>query len=244
MHVKELKVKIATYLQREPAEYAVDGVDVLLSTINDSHRYAQKQYDFEYSKCDVDALVSLSTGCAVSPLKLHGTEDLVAVKKVLDAFMTDGDGNDRPLKYMSRSTQINDLRERWADIPVTPSQRDSPSFPSFVQPYLVQSGQTLFLYPSATRIYQTDPVPVFLQVIRFFPDYKDEDENTDWILQYGSDYLMWDCICRLNPLNKEFVPRQEGNVAPPTDERDKAWQDLLAWDAQLITTGDSFVNLD
>lgn len=245
MHIKELKVKIATYLQRRVSDYAIDGVDLLLSTINDSHRYAQKQYDFEYSKCDVDALVSLTVGCPVSPLQLHGTTDpesLVVVKKVLNAFVSDNSQNYRPIKFISRSSQINDLRERWYGIPTpfAPVQRDQPSYPTFYETYLVQSGQTLFMYPSATVVFPQNPVPVFLQVVRLFPDYIDEDENSDWILQYASDWLMWDSICRLNYLNKEFVQRQEGNTSVPTDERDKAWQDLLTWDANLITTGDNF----
>lgn len=246
MHVKELKVKIATYLQRDATEYVVDGVDLLLATVNDSHREAQKQYDFEYSKCDVDALVDLQVGCPISPLALHGTSELVTVKKVLDAFVTDVSGNDRPIKYISRSAQIQDLRERWYGIPTpfAPVQRDMPAYPTFYETYLVQSGQTLFMYPSATVVFPQNPVPVYIQVIRLWPDYKDEDENTDFLLQYGSDWLMWDAICRLNPLNKEFVQRQEGNVPVPTQERDKAWQNLLSWDAQLVTTGDSFVNLD
>ena len=204
------------------------------------------QYDFEFSKVDVDALVSLTDGVPLSPLPIHGTTDqLVTVKKVLNVFVTDQQQNQRPLKFISRQSQINDLRERWQGIPTpfAPVQRDLPAYPTFYETYLVQSGQTLFLYPSATVVWPQNPVPVYLQVVRYLPDYKDTDDNSDWILQFGSEFMKWDSICRLNVLNKEFVQRQEGNVPTPTDEKDRAWQDLIAWDANLITTGDTWVDL-
>jgi hypothetical protein len=165
---------------------------------------------------------------------------------VLQPWVTDLQGNDRPLKFVDRDWQREDLRERWYGIPTpfAPVQRDVPSYPTFYETYLVQMGLTLFLYPSATTIWPQNPVPVYMDVIRFFPDYSNDDDNPDFLIQYGSDYLCWDTVVRLNPLMKEFVPRQEGNVAPPTDLRDAAWAKLLAWDAQLMVTGTSGLTLD
>jgi hypothetical protein len=246
MKVKSLKVRVATFLQQRVADYVVDGVDLLLDQINESHREMQTQYDFQYSRVTVDALVDLQNGCQITPLPLHGTTTLVSVKKVLQPWLTDKQGNDRPLKFVDRDWQREDLRERWYGIPTpfAPVQRDVPTYPTFYETYLVQMATTLFLYPSATTVFPQNPVPVFLDVVRFFPDYADDDDNPDFLLQYGSDFLTWDTICRLNVLNKEFVPRQEGNVAPPTDLRDAAWAKLLAWDAQIMVTGSSGLTLD
>ena len=246
MKVRSLKVRIATYLQQRINDYVVDGVDMLLDQINESHRDMQTQYDFQYSRVTVDALIDIQNGCALTPLPLHGTQNLVSVKKVLQPWATDASGNDRPLKFVDRDWQREDLRERWYGIPTpfAPVQRDIPSYPTFYETYVVQMAQTLFLYPSSTVIFPQNPVPIFLDVIRFFPDYVDDDDNPDFLMQYGSDYLTWDVVCRLNVFNKEFVPRQEGNVAPPTDLRDAAWAKLIAWDGQLITTGTSGLTLD
>ena len=246
MKVKSLKVRVATYLQAEVQDFFIDGVDLLLDQINESHREMQMQYDFQYSRVTVDALVDLLNGVPLTPLPLHNTTNLVTVKKVLQPWATDQQGNDRPLKFVDRDWQREDLRERWYGIPTpfAPVQRDIPSYPTFYETYLVQMAQTLFLYPSSTVIWPQNPVPIFLDVIRFFPDYDNSDDNPDFLIQYGSDYLCWDTVVRLNPLMKEFVPRQEGNVAPPTDLRDAAWAKLLAWDAQIMVTGTSGLTLD
>jgi hypothetical protein len=267
MTLERLKGQIASYLQRQVSDYVVNRVDMLLEAINDSQQGAQQLYDFEYSKVVVDALVDLTTGVPISPLYLHGQipgydygdiilppppeppPDPISVKKVLRAYVSDGTGNPRPIKFMGRETQFQDVTQRWAGIPTpyAPSQRDRPSYPTFYETYLVQQGQTLFLYPDATGTAAQNPFLVFLDVIRYWPEYDDTqlvDSNVDWLMEFGDAFIKWDAICQLNTYNKEFVPRQEGNVPAPTELRDAAWKELLAWDAQLITTGDSFVNLD
>jgi hypothetical protein len=246
MLISELKAEVAAYLQRQVSDYVVNGVDLVLSAINGAHQYALQQYDFEYAKVSVDAQISLQNGVEISPLPLHGTTTLVTVKKVLRGWLADGFGGSRPLKFINRDYQAEDVAQRWAGIPVpfAPSQRDMPTYPYFFELYLTQQGSKLYLYPSSIKVTQTDPVAVALDVVRYFPDYKDSDENSDFLLQFGSDFLQWSSVCQLNTFSKEFVPRQEGNVGPPTDLLEQAWKDLLAWDAQLITTGDTAVNLD
>jgi hypothetical protein len=249
MTLERLKGQIAAYLQNEVIDYVHNRVDLLLEAINEAQQGAQQLYDFEYSKVVVDALVDLTTGVQISPLPLHGTATEVDVKKVLRAYVVDGYGNPRPIKFISRGSQFQDVNERWAGIPTpwAPTQRDSPSYPTFHEMYLVQQGQTLFLYPDATSAHAQNPFPIYLDVIRYFPEYEDTqltDSNVDWLMEFADSYIKWAAICQLNVFSKEFVPRQEGNVPAPTDLRDEAWKDLLAWDAQLVTTGDSLVNLD
>lgn len=60
----------------------------------------------------------------------------------------------------------------------------------------------------------------------------------------GDDFIFYDCLCRLNELTKQFCQRQEGNVPPPTDKRDKAWDDLKKWDSNWIAEGTTSFNLD
>lgn len=47
---------------------------------------------------------------------------------------------------------------------------------------------------------------------------------------YGQQYLLWATIVQLNKLFKVFVPRQEGNLPPPTDQADAGLQSLIDWD--------------
>lgn len=48
---------------------------------------------------------------------------------------------------------------------------------------------------------------------------------------YGQQYLLWGTIVQLNKLFKVFVPRQEGNLPPPTDLMTEGLQTLVDWDA-------------
>lgn len=245
MDILTLKVRIATYLQKSAADFVIPAappspaVDLLLVAINKSHQWAQQQRDFENAKVSVDALVDLQNGVPISPLPLHGETTLVTVKKVLRSYIADGYGGVRPMKFVSRDWQFADAGQRWNGVPFpwAPHLRDIPSYPTFYEIYLVQQADLLMIYPNAQVVVPQNPLPVFLDVIRYFPDYQDTDNNSDFMLQFGDDFLMWDSCVRLNPLVKEFVPRQQGNVPAPTDERDQAWQDLVTWDANYITTG-------
>jgi hypothetical protein len=246
MDIKSLKVKIATYLQKVPTDFVVTNpsppptsVDLLLDAINQSHQHAMQYHDFEYAKVSVDALVDLTNGVPISPLPLHTTSTLVTVKKVLRAFIADGFGGVRPIKFVSRDWQVADSAQRWNGVPYpwAPAQRDMPQYPTFYEVYLTQQADLLMLYPSAQVVVPQNPMLVVLDVIRYFPDYDNTSNNSDFLLQFGDDFLMWDACCNLNPLVKEYVPRQEGNVSAPTEQRDAAWQDLIAWDANVITTG-------
>ena len=120
----------------------------------------------------MDALVDLTAGVQISPLPLHRAHpeadppDLVEVKKVLRAYVIDGYGNPRPIKFISRESQFQDVTQRWAGIPTpyAPTQRDMPSYPTFNEMYLVQQGQTLFLYPTVTGTAAQNPYPIYLDV--------------------------------------------------------------------------------
>lgn len=48
---------------------------------------------------------------------------------------------------------------------------------------------------------------------------------------HGSQFLLWQTIVHLNKLFRVFVPRQEGNLPPPTDLADAGLQTLVDWDA-------------
>ncbi len=58
--------------------------------------------------------------------------------------------------------------------------------------------------------------------------------DTDFLLQNGFDFMMWQTIVEMNFLLLKYVARQEGTIAPPTQARDAAWESLVLWDAHSI----------
>lgn len=63
------------------------------------------------------------------------------------------------------------------------------------------------------------------------PDPGDDAGYIDIWTEQGQQYLLWQTICQLNYYFKEFVPRQEGNVAVPSDLAANGLEVLKTWDA-------------
>lgn len=55
--------------------------------------------------------------------------------------------------------------------------------------------------------------------------------DTDFILQHGFDFMMWQTIIEVNYMLLKFVARQEGTIAPPEKARDMALDSLILWDS-------------
>lgn len=53
---------------------------------------------------------------------------------------------------------------------------------------------------------------------------------TDFLVDYGHDWLMWEVALHLNTITGTWLPRNEGSHPMPTDNRDSAWQSLVLWD--------------
>lgn len=244
--IPNLKKKIAAYLQRQPSDYLVNGFDLLLDAINRAHQYALMQHDFELAKCAVDVPVDLSSGAVFSPAFLHGTTEYVTVKKILNVGFATSNGGVRPIGFVNRKTQVSNAEKNWKNHPFSGLSRypDANALNIDTIPYLTQIGNRVYMVPSDPLVVGQSPVNCVLDVVRFFPDYIDDDDVTDFILQFGDDFLFWDACCRLNYLNEQWVLRVEGKVGPPKEERQKAWDDLLAWDAGVVNTGDTSFNLD
>lgn len=59
--------------------------------------------------------------------------------------------------------------------------------------------------------------------------------DTNFFIEHGFEWLMWQMIIELNHLSKQFVFRQEGNLGPPTQQVQNSWDDLVGWDNDLYT---------
>lgn len=102
---------------------------------------------------------------------------------------------------------------------------------------LILRGTQLYVYPPATTS-SGDPMEVFLEGYGKLAEYTATSlslaTEQDFLLRYGATFLQWSIVHELNFVFKRFVPRTEGNLAPPEKERDKAWRDLLLWDTYLV----------
>ena len=63
-----------------------------------------------------------------------------------------------------------------------------------------------------------------------------QDDDTDWLMENGFEWLKYTAILELNMKVRSFVDRTEGALAPPYREQEKAWRALVAWDNALEVT--------
>jgi len=56
------------------------------------------------------------------------------------------------------------------------------------------------------------------------------DTDTDEFLEHGFEFMQWATIVEVNRLLQRFVARQEGNIAPPNNDRDRALKELIEFD--------------
>ena len=250
-----LKIKVAAYLNRTTASFTIGGLDLLEDAIVQAHQKAQLNYDFELAKVIVDFSLTIAGGGLVSSATLHGdAETDISVKKILACYLTDSaTGTMRPINFLGRSSQNQDLRERFRGS--TGLDVRYPSYPLPLQGNypvsVVQNGDLLSLYPSDSASWNLATgasALISADVIMLLPapstPVGEATATSDFLMDFGDDFLLWDAICRLNPMVKEYVPRQEGNVAEPTAQRDDAWIKLLEWDAHIVASGTTSYNLD
>jgi hypothetical protein len=62
----------------------------------------------------------------------------------------------------------------------------------------------------------------------------DDVTTNSFFLEHGSEWLTWALVCDLNFKYQVFVPRQEGMLPPPFQQRDELWQALVAFDETRV----------
>lgn len=92
-------------------------------------------------------------------------------------------------------------------------------------PLAYQNAQTIYVVGTAY------PIVAQLNVVQWMPPYVN-DADTDFITQYGSDFLMWQTVLEINKKFKYLTIRQEGDLeeASAQAEATAALQAFIEWD--------------
>jgi len=202
MELLELRTKLARYMQRALADFTSGGQDLLVEALENARLNAEKSYNWTAQQEQVTVVVQ-PTGTTIP-----GT-----IKCVTGAWMLI---QNEPYPLEVRSQADNFMRQskiRRAMEPrryLSDAELSTPmSLRSRFQ--LVFNGNLLSVAPT-----QTANVSVILDTQQWMTTYRGAaDDYEDWMMQTGQEYLFWQAIVELNFLVKAFVPRQEGNIAPP-----------------------------
>jgi len=97
---------------------------------------------------------------------------------------------------------------------------------------MINHGNRLYLYPNNEAVQN-----VLVDANVWAYDYID-DSSTDEFLQHGFEFMQWATIVEVNRLLQTYVARQEGNIAPPNNDRDRALKELIDFDIYQSEVGD------
>lgn len=213
-------------MEVDPSALLVNSQDLGLLALNQARKQAELMYNFEFSRRLVTVTVDGVTGGSLSSAVLYGTNTVVDIKNIVDLGMFDSTGNLIPAEWTTISESLVRQRE------------DNPSMePRYVtdgwrsegpvgRGRFVIANDTIYRFPKDS----TASFDLGLEVYSFDYDWTDLNAAPQPWATHGSQYLLWQSVVFLNHRIKSFVPRQEGNLAPPTDLANAGLAAFREWD--------------
>lgn len=227
MTIANFKIKVAAYVNRDPASFVVSGFDVLLDAINDAHRECQQRVNFARN-FTTGFIATNAFGVALSGAKTTpGGATAVSFRVVTSAweYVTSS------VQYM-KYKQIDFINE--GDMKnFLPFADEYPlGWPSVVAPTTAQQAtmkRRAYYRPGDGKIYLTgvsDLTSIWIEGYQMMPDYDAVTVTTDFILDNYHGWLLWATLQKLNGYLKE-------------DQRVVISQSLLAQAWDVVMNDDS-----
>ena len=188
------------------------------TAINNAIIYAQRKCDFEWNK----GVVSIRCAPIGYIDQAFENNEQVRIKRIIKAFgpVDPGLSNNQSLPYLSRTSQIADDTLR--------KQNHCPCNGSRV----IHDGQKVYHTPLIG-----EPHELYFYAVKWMPRLVKE-QDTNFLLDYGFDYIMYRSIVELNFFIKEDE-RFQVNTSMVSD----TWNSLLSWDASLISPTETEIEL-
>ena len=237
MDIGTIKSVAAGYLQKAPADFVVNGVDLLLVALNNARKKAELLHDFNANRVNAQIQVDPTNGVDISTAVLKGTSTPVALKEFITFYLADPNG-EIPLYHHGKKSLAVWMKERnWNARGRYLSTEVR--YPDDQYLRVLRIGPTE-VYIDGTKIHiqptQSDTTTLYIDGVRWMDDYT-QDTDTDWITTHGGSYLQWACVCEVNYLTSTFTPNFDGNLSPPEKLREQALDLLVQWDSFQIEQG-------
>lgn len=227
MTLTEIKAQAAALLDVTAADFTINGADVWLVAANQVRRRLELLHDFEFSRKLVSVSVNGVTGGDLTTAVLYGTATAVSVKSVIDVGLFDDDGNLRPAEWTTVAESLERQRQdNRFTVPRYPSDNWFDNAPMGVGRFDF-SGDKIYRFPLDSE----NNFTLGLEVYAFNGDWATlAATNVSPWTTIADEYLTWATVLYLNTRFKEFVPREQGNLSPPTNFEQNAVEALRQWD--------------
>lgn len=228
----EFKTFVAAALQRKLDSFVVNGLDLLQYAVNMARKNIERKRDLELAKTVATLEVTLGEFVSLDGA-VDADDEPVDIKTILHVQAT---AVGAPIGYISRSMHQRSLARRLARVQV--AELESGLTATVDQLNLVRFGNDVYLSPPNAEDWGGyNPVSVLLDVVRWLPDYSDNDD-TDFLLEHCVDYMLLETYRSLQLFIKEDARLQVSD-----EKLANAWHALVAWDSNLVVGDTDDANL-
>lgn len=234
--VTELKTAAAGFLNRDTSAFVIGSFDVLLQACNNARLYVERTVNLELSRVTATLSVNLSTGGALSSAVLSGTATAVSIKHIRSAGIALADDATTivPIKIYNRDDYLKRIGRRFANaVQDTQVNLEPINIPFGI----FRLGEKIYVVPAAGFSAGLSAVTVHMDVFPWMTPYTTGAE-TDFLLDYCFDYMLFRTISELN-----FFLKEDQRVVLSSQVVDDAWKSLTAWNAAIVEQSDD-VSLD
>lgn len=237
----QMQNEVATYMNRTNASFVNGSTDILKRAINKARKWAEMRRNFELSRLSVKIpSVSLTTGGALSTAvdNADGTTPVV-VKLIERAFLALSSGDTVPVEFVSRDYHMRRVQRRFENIQTTTDVAPAKQTVLYQTFAVVQQGEKIYVVPpNAQSFGGLSTIPVYLDVVRWRPDYS-ADGDTDFFLDHCTEFILYRSLYQLNLHLKEDqrIPISQAALAD-------AWDSVIQWDTSLVYNNVDDVTLD
>lgn len=237
MDIGTIKAIAAGYLQKAPADFVVNGEDLLLHALNNARKSAELLHDFNSNRVRAQIQVDPTNGVNLSTAVLKGTSDAVSLKEFITFYLSDTNG-EIPLYHHAQKSLAVWMKERNFNARGRYLSTEV-RYPDDQYLRVLRIGPTE-VYVHGSQVYiqptQSTTTTLIIDGVKWMDEYT-SDSDTDWMVEHGHNYLQWACVCEVNYFTSTFTPNFDGNLSPPEKARDRALDLLVQWDAFQVEQG-------
>ena len=227
MEINEFLEVLCSYMGKSRDFFDDGQTDKALMATNNAKRFIERRRDFELSKTTVSVEVpGDNNGVLMDECTDIYTGELVKVKKPYAAWKQNSQGALYPVSLVS-DKGLFDRINRQADLGQI--MLDAKQATMVAKPMLYLTGGRLFSYPPST-----ETIPYQLNVYAWLKRYGLDEADpqyvqTDFLMEYCSDYLLYRAMTELNVFVKE-----DQRVGISQTKMTEAWDAVVAWDSTSI----------
>lgn len=207
-HLKQI---ILNTVSRQEGSFAAGKNNFVDIAVNNALIFVQRKIDFEWCKGDV-VINCKPFGNISQALDEDGKPTMV--KRIIKAFGPNKPDQNRQISipYLSRASQIqDDTNQNKHCVPVS-------------CPRVIHQGQKVYFTPTELKEYD-----LHFYAVKWLPRLV-QNEDTNFLLHYGFDYLMYRSILELN-----FFIKEDERFQVSMAMLGESYQSLLGWNAELVS---------